>query len=1088
MQRAAAPTAGAGHRMNEDRAQSDDDHGQTQDLAAERDQQGGGPPIVALGTSAGGLAASVGFFEHLRPDTGCAFVVVQHLDPVHESHLVELLANATEMPVRWIRDAVVPEANHVYVIPPGVALSMEGAELRLRPREAAPTPMPIDGFLHALARARGPQAIAVIMSGSGSDGSLGVQSIRANGGFTLAQDPADAAFDGMPRAAIETGAIDVVLPAASLAKEVARIAREQSRSPLLQAGRRTEYAEDRRAHREVVERLRAATGVDFGRYRPTTVARRLLRRMSLRGVDDIHAYLALLDANPGEVQDLARDILISVTRFFRDPEVFDFLESHVLPDLIRHARNGEVRIWVVGCSTGEEAYSLAMSFVETARRMHSDVTCQIFATDVNEAVLAKARQGQYLPNIAADVSPARLRAFFGRTNGGYQIARSIRNLCVFSRHDLLSDPTLSRMDLVSCRNLLIYLATSQRPVLEALHFALEPQGYLLLGQAESASTCPDLFDEVQKDAHVFRARQQSVQTAAMRVPRDSRRRLSSSPPIDHGAREVAYEELIAANEELQSLNEEFESSKEEIEAVNEELRTLNQELRERNASLQAAHEFLETTMDTMRSALVVVDRDGRIVNANRSFHLMFHLEPGSVTRRRLAEAVPDYFGDGPIAALLRQVGSDGHARDQGEFSFPSSARGACVLAVNVRAFAQGNSLLIAIDDVTLERRLEAERRQSQKMAAIGHLAAGVAHDFNNLLTVVLAGTQSIKDKLPADSPDEAVLVQVLAAVRRAAELTRQLLAYAGKGRFYVERVDLSNVVVQSASLLHASVPTHVQLRLDLDPDLPPLLADRSQLHQVVDNLIKNAIEAIGDRAGIVTVRTGQLRIGGDEYEGIEPGTKLPAGPYLFLEVQDTGAGLSEQDRRQMFDPFFTTKFTGRGLGLAVVQGIVRQHRGAIRVTSVLGRGTAMRVLLSTAPLSDPSTPQHEEGEPRRGSETILVVDDEPLVLESFRLGLSALGYRVVVAGGGPHALGVLRAEPKVDAVILDANMPGMNGLETLQAIRKMRSDLPILICSGAGDAATESAFAGHRVAGFLQKPFTRRDLGGAVAACFAAPR
>ena len=1036
--------------------------------------------VVAIGTSAGGLAACTTLLQHVPIDTGLAFVVVQHLDPNHESHLVELLAKATAMPVVKIEDGMAVLPDRVHVIPADAGLGITGDVLQLLPRGADRPPMPIDGFLRALAEDRGNNAVAVILSGSGTDGSLGVQAIREHGGITMAQEPTDAAFDGMPRSAVATGCIDRTMTAEQLGGELAHICTglRRGRGPA-----------DQDAMRDLLSLLRAATGVDFTQYRRTTVGRRLWRRITLQGLSELRQYVDHVRANPGELQELARDLLISVTRFFRDPHVFAFLAQTVFPDLIRRAASdGQVRIWVPGCSTGEEAYSLAITFVETASRMHSTVTCQVFATDINETVLDKARRATYLENIAADVSSEQLARFFTRSDGGYRINRALRDLCVFSRHDLLCDPPLSRMDMVSCRNLLIYFEQSQRHALSLLHFALEPRGYLLLGRSETAASCPELFEAADKEMRLFQARRPVAGSTLHRSgwPRDARHRQHPNLVAESADTASAYEELIAANEELQSLNEELESSKEEIESINEELTTLNQELRSRNEALHVANAFAEATLDTVRSALLVLDRKQRVLNANRSFYRMFHLTAEEVEHRPLVEVSAELFGNPAIQRVLEQAQGTGHRQEDIEVGLDAPGREHRILLMNVRPFAPGDLMLLSVDDVTQLRQIEADQRQSQKMEAVGLLAAGVAHDFNNLLTVVLSGTQLTLDSLPVDSEARTLLADVASAAQRAADLTHQLLSYAGKSRVLVERVVLSDTVAQAANLLHASIPMQVQLRLDLERDLQPLLADPSQMHQIVGNLLKNAIEAVGNRPGTVLVRTGKQRVSRGEIEGFEPNSRIPPGDYVFLEVQDTGLGMSAATRRRMFDPFFTTKFTGRGLGLAAVQGIVRQHNGTIAVHSVPDRGTSIRVLLAMALPGRTVAAQPESKAPPTGSGTVLVVDDEPMVLGMTQAALQSFGYEVLAASSGAQALEFLRQEEHVGAVVLDATMPGMDGVETLHAMRALRPDLPVLVCSGLGDAATEDAFADSVVNGFLHKPYSIRQLREKLAACMSS--
>ena len=388
--------------------------------------------MVAVGASAGGLEAFTDLLRHLPADTGLAFVLIQHLAPGHHSMLAQLLSRETAMPVNEVEDGTVLAPNQVYVIPPNAAMTISGLALALKPREAAGTA--IDAFLRSLAASRKSAAFAVILSGTGSDGALGVQAIAEEGGVVFAQDPASAKFDGMPRSAIATGCVDFVLPPEGIAAEVARIAREPrviQREIPEASGQCSDSQKDFEA---VLDLVRAATGIDFSMYRQTTVRRRLLRRLALLSLRSLRDYLEHVKENPDELHALTQDVLIRVTHFFRDPEAFEVLSRRVFPALIRKTpADRSVRIWVPGCSTGEEAYSIAICFLEAAEHMRSRVPLQVFATDINEAAIEKARRGMYIENISADVSPERLARFFVREGKDYHVSRKLRDLCIFSR-------------------------------------------------------------------------------------------------------------------------------------------------------------------------------------------------------------------------------------------------------------------------------------------------------------------------------------------------------------------------------------------------------------------------------------------------------------------------------------------------------------------------------------------------------------------------------------------------------------------------------------------------------------------------------
>ncbi len=459
-------------------------------------------PVVGVGASAGGLEAFLQLLEHL-PKTGLAFAVVQHLDPTHESHLSEILGRGTEMPVVEAKHGVHLEPDRVYVIPPNASMSVSDGTLTVgRRAEGRARHLPIDHFFESLASHRGNKAIGVVLSGNASDGTMGLKAIKAAGGIAFAQDEASAKFPGMPRSAIQAGFVDFVLTPKQIAEELARLGAD----PYMQAGKDAAgSARQGDGMKRVCKILRTTTGVDFTSYRQTTIQRRIQRRLTVRHAETLEDYLKVLEKNPDEVQALFSDILIHVTNFFREPESFTALAAQVLPQLLNNRQAGEaVRIWVPGCSTGEEAYSLAISLLEFLGDKAEAVPIQIFGTDVSESVIEAARRGLFDTGIEADVSPARLRRFFTKVERGYQIEKNVRDLCVFARQNVVKDSPFSKLDLISCRNLLIYFEPAlQKKLIPVFHYALKPHGWLLLGNAESVGAAGELFAAVDAKHRIF---------------------------------------------------------------------------------------------------------------------------------------------------------------------------------------------------------------------------------------------------------------------------------------------------------------------------------------------------------------------------------------------------------------------------------------------------------------------------------------------------------------------------------------------------------------------------------------------------------
>ena len=465
-------------------------------------------PVAGIGGSAGGLEVFKHLLADLPADTGLAIVFVQHLDPKHHSLLSEILARSTTMPVSEAADRMPVEANHVYVIPANGDLTIAQGVLRLAPRTQEPGPhMPIDRFLRSLADECGSRAIGVILSGAGTDGSAGIQAIKAAGGVTFAQDQSTAKFASMPQAAVATNCVDFVLPPERIAVELVRVGRHPyvADSAPAEQGRMPEG--DEASFATILAAVHGASGIDFSLYREKTIKRRILRRLALRNIDSLAEYASRLEDDTDELAALQRDLLISVTSFFRDPGSFESLKNLVYPRILQgRPAHAPIRVWVPGCATGEEAYSIAISLAEYLSQTGASFPVQIFGSDISTQAIEKARAGRYLENIAADISAERLNRYFTKSEGRYQINKDLREMCVFTRHNLLTDPPFSKLDLVSCRNVLIYLSSVQKNIIPLFHYALRSNGFLMLGASETAAF-PDLFSLVDPEHRIYAKRE-----------------------------------------------------------------------------------------------------------------------------------------------------------------------------------------------------------------------------------------------------------------------------------------------------------------------------------------------------------------------------------------------------------------------------------------------------------------------------------------------------------------------------------------------------------------------------------------------------
>jgi PAS domain S-box-containing protein len=465
--------------------------------------------IVGIGASAGGLEAFTQLLQALPPDTGMAFVFVQHLEARHESMLSKLLSTSTEMPIAEVKQGNRAEPNHVYVIPPNADIRIAKGILQVMRRRAPKGHhLPIDHFFRTLAADQGARAIGIILSGTASDGTLGLRAIKVEGGITFAQEPDTAKFDGMPTNAITAGCVDFILPPERIAAELARI----SRHPYVGLSRFGEVLPALPAREDdwyrIFRLLKSASGVDFTFYKKSTLKRRIARRMAVHKIEELDAYIRHLESHREELDALYQDILIHVTSFFREPDVFRAFQTKILTKILAAKPSGEpFRMWIAGCSTGEEAYSLAICLLESLATRAASPQIQIFATDVSEDAIEKARAGIYPADALSQVSSDRLRRFFTKVDAHYQVKSTIRDLCVFARHDLTKDPPFSRLDLISCRNVLIYLEpVLQKRVLASFHYALKDSGFLLLGKSETLGGYPDLFSIAERKAKFFNKR------------------------------------------------------------------------------------------------------------------------------------------------------------------------------------------------------------------------------------------------------------------------------------------------------------------------------------------------------------------------------------------------------------------------------------------------------------------------------------------------------------------------------------------------------------------------------------------------------
>ncbi|MCP4576816.1 MAG: hypothetical protein GY846_11085, partial [Deltaproteobacteria bacterium] len=466
-----------------------------------------GFPIVGIGASAGGLEALETFFTHMPPDKNIAFVIIQHLSPKHKSIMGALLSKCTQMDVLDLADGMKIEPNRIYLNPPDKNVVIINGTLQLMdPVRTGGINLPIDCFFRSMSEDLGEKAICIILSGTATDGTLGLRDVKGAGGMAMVQDPDSAKYDGMPRSAIATGLVDFILPVEKIPTELLKYIS----APYISVPEKVKPADDPFANHihKIFILIRSATGHDLSHYKQTTLRRRIERRMAVHQIHQISDYVKYLQNTPVEVDILFKDMLIGVTSFFRDPDAFQFLEEQV--DLLLKSRPPEaaIRIWTVGCSTGEEAYSLAILLSEAMERSKSHLNVQIFASDIDPEAIDRARSGIYPDSIAADVSQERLRQYFIKEDNTFQVKKQVREMIVFAVHNIAKDPPFSKIDMLSCRNLLIYMdGALQKKVLPLCHYALNPQGILFLGPSESIGEFTNLFQSVSSKWKTFKRKE-----------------------------------------------------------------------------------------------------------------------------------------------------------------------------------------------------------------------------------------------------------------------------------------------------------------------------------------------------------------------------------------------------------------------------------------------------------------------------------------------------------------------------------------------------------------------------------------------------
>lgn len=1083
--------------------------------------------VVAVGGSAGALDAVRGLIAGLPARSGIAYTLVQHLDPAHPSLLADLLAEATPFPVVEITDGMALRPDHLHVIPSGARVAVADGALQLLPATEPGPRLPVDFLLQSLAQAQGLRVVAVVLSGNGTDGSAGVRAVHAAGGYVIAQDPAEASHQGMPAAAIATGCVDAILPVAAMG---AAIIDRRNRLPLPLPVPPPHIATDWTT--PVLDRLRRS-GHDFSGYKIGTTQRRIERRARMtrgaaaNGPAALAAYIKRLEHDEAEVQSLANDLLINVTSFFRDADVFATLASRILPELVlRHDDRQPLRLWSAGCSSGEEAWSLAILLHEEIARSRPGLKLQIFATDLDPDAIKTARHGVYPAGIDQDVSAERLQRFFMSDEQGWRIGPALQASVVFAVHDLLTDPPFSRIDLVVCRNLLIYLQPeTQARAITLFHFALRPGGLLWLGTAEAvAEGIGSSFSLVSHMAHLYRriagrpapvlpapvapaspvpetepaapaplwqlpglpsARLQALEAELASI-RAELAKAALSPGNNDPEQQAIQADTLSRNQEYQSTNEELITSQEELQSLNEELVALNGQLQETIDRQHSMADDLHNILNSTNIATIFLDLQSHIRFFTPATRKLFNMLPGDIGRSfaDLAPITPDPALAGDIAGvaagvqpldrvLLTGDGTCFSRRVQPYRSHDDRVEGVIITYTDVTDRAEA-------ERITAEARADAE---SANLAKSRFLAAA-SHDLRQpLQSLVLL--QELLARKQNDPESQLLLARLAHTLDAMAAMLDGLLdinridsgaVESAPGRFplndlLAETVD--GLAMQAAAgklrLRHVHTNCHV-------------VSDRRLLAGMVRNLVANALKYTATGGVVVGARR--------------------RGNAVRIEVWDSGIGIAAESREKIFEPYhqlgptFVDRSRGLGLGLSIVRSLGEILDHAIDVRSWPGDGPGHGSVFSiTVPLATaadvPAHPPEPPPLPQAGT-TIMIIDDDSELLDLLGQLLRAAGHNVVALGDAESALAAL-AHHVPDLIMSDFRLSG--GSDGLELVRALRAALlqshgrtvPAIMLTGDISIDALVRFSAHDITR-LSKPVRPDDLHAAIRTALGQPK
>lgn len=1074
--------------------------------------------IVGIGGSAGGLSAFIELLKNIPPGNNLAFVIVQHLLADSKSSLSDILADKTKLPVKEVSKDTRVNPGQVYVIPPNKNITLKDGKVQLSPRTRDGLNLPVDKFFTSLANVKKQNAIGVILSGTGSDGTQGMKAIREAGGITFAQDK-NADFSGMPDSVVGAGLADYVLDPAKIAEKLLEIAANPSfyyEKNDTNQGRAKPDQEDEK-YREILKMILDSSEVDFTCYKPGTLKRRIRRRMDAKNIENISKYAEYLQKNPQEVKNLYQDILIKVTNFFRDEGMFDYLKTDVFPEIFKQKPQA-LRVWVPGCSTGEEAYSLAISLAEFMEKNKKKVPVQIFGTDISETALDTARHATYPKNIEANIPAKILKKYFIQNKDSYTINPDIRAMCIFARHNIVKDVPFTKMDIVSCRNVLIYLDSElQKKAFPIFHYALKHKGYLILGSAETATSFSDLFSAIDKDQKVY-----------------SKRATASTPRLDFPVSHPTLPQAVKTPE-VESKNIEEQADKIVLDKhsspgviINNDLSIVqfrgdvssylshpsgraNLDLTKmaRKALLAKLLEMINKARETeatvtkrhtgLRAEIEVIPLTDQ--HSQEKFFLILFKETDSRKTPNRDESA----GDARVAEAEKELGdtvaqlqslletrdaTNEELRSANEEVMSANEELQSTneeLETTKEELQSANEELMTLNtelqhrNVDLKKTEESHNRLVPKFKMRGEelnrkdeFISILGHELRNPLAPILHSVE-LASLQRTKNPE---IKRLLEVIERNAKQMKYILndlldvarAQRGKIELKPETVNFNDIVNQAVETVRtfADARQH-DMKVYLSKKPIYLSLDPLRTTQIIYNLVNNAAKYTPAGGKIIIKVTAEKN-------------------YAQLSVQDNGIGISQEMLTKIFDIFsqavqpLDNNQGGLGVGLMLARNLAELHGGSLTAESAgLGHGSKFTLRLPVNTQKHKSiNPAAEDSEPTKKNKpkrrNVVVVDDNIALADLMGKLLHALDQDVAVAYDGASAIDLINTK-KPDLIFIDISMPAMDGYELVKTLRK-NPDLKktkIMALSGYGEEFRQKSIK----AGFdehLTKPLGINDL------------